>query len=148
MIDLLSHLVLAQMLGREFASPMDAPPSGAPPITTGFFLVVMLLVLVALLVMAIGMWKVFSKAGHPGWAAFIPILNLYFLCKTAGRPGWWLILLFIPLVQFVIFIVLIFDLAKVFGKGLGFALGLLFFGFIFFPILGLGKSEYRNPVAI
>src|SRR3982751_1087713 len=84
------------------------------------------------LLVAIGLWKVFEKAGQPGWASIIPIVNLYFLCKVAGRPGWWLLLL---LICFPIFyIILCIDVAKRFGQGGGFAVGLIFLGIIFFPI--------------
>ena len=47
-------------------------------------------------------WKVFAKAGEPGWGVFVPIYNLYLVCKISGRPEWWLILFFIPLVNIVI----------------------------------------------
>ena len=89
-------------------------------------------------------WKVFSKAGQPGWAALIPIVNVYFLCKVAGRPGWWLILMFIPLVNFIILIILDIDIAKNFGKGVGFGIGLLLLPFIFFPVLGFGSAQYQG----
>src|SRR5450432_3038041 len=83
-----------------------------------------------------GLWKVFTKAGHPGWAAIIPIYNAYILLKIAGRPGWWVVLLLIPFVSFVIAIIVGIDVAKAFGRGAGFGLGLIFLGFIFYPILG------------
>jgi ABC-type sulfate transport system permease subunit len=97
--------------------------------------------------MIAALWKVFSKAGHPGWAAIIPIVNTYFLCKVAGRPGWWIILIFIPFVNFIIWIILCIDVAKNFGKGAGFGIGLLLLPFIFFPILGFGSAQYQGPSA-
>jgi len=96
------------------------------------------------LVIIIAMWKVFSKAGQPGWAAIIPIYNLYILCKVAGRPGWWLLLMLIPFVNFIIFIILSIDIAKNFGKGVGFGLGLAILGVIFWPILGFGSAQYQG----
>ncbi len=96
------------------------------------------------ILMIAAMWKVFSKAGQPGWAALIPIVNVYFLCKVAGRPGWWLILMFIPLVNFIVLIILDIDIAKNFGKGAGFGIGLLLLPFIFFPILGFGSAQYQG----
>lgn len=92
-------------------------------------------------------WKMFSKAGQPGWAAIIPIVNLYFFCKVAGRPGWWLILMFIPLVNFIIIIILCLDVAKAFGKGAGFGIGLIFLPFIFYPILAFGSAQYQGAPA-
>jgi hypothetical protein len=103
--------------------------------------------LVVGVVMIIAMWKVFSKAGQPGWAAIIPIYNLYILCKVAGRPGWWLLLMLIPLVNFIIIIILSIDIAKNFGKGVGFGLGLAILGVIFWPILGFGSAQYQGGAA-
>jgi hypothetical protein len=99
--------------------------------------------IVAVIVIA-GMWKIFAKAGQPGWVAIIPIVNFYFLCKVAGRPGWWLILMLIPFVNFIIWIIVCIDVAKNFGKGAGFGLGLAFLGVIFFPILGFGTAQYQG----
>jgi Family of unknown function (DUF5684) len=91
------------------------------------------------------MWKVFSKAGQPGWGAIIPIVNFYFLCKVAGRPGWWVLLL---LICFPIFYIIIcIDVAKRFGMGGAFAVGLILLPFIFFPILGFGSAQYQGAPA-
>jgi hypothetical protein len=99
------------------------------------------------IIVIVAMWKIFVKAGQPGWASIIPIYNAYILCKIVGKPGWWVILLFIPVVNFIIGIILMVGLAKSFGKGTGFAIGLILLGFIFFPILGFGDETYRGPVA-
>src|SRR3954451_16948718 len=87
-------------------------------------------------------WRIFTKAGQPGWAAIVPFYNYYVLLKVVGRPGWWLILYFIPFVNLVIYIIVVLDLAKVFGKGSGFAVGLILLPFIFFPILAFGSAGY------
>jgi hypothetical protein len=109
-------------------------------------LTLLLVVEVAIIIVVLaGMWKVFTKAGQPGWAIIIPIYNAYILCKIAGRPGWWVLLLLIPLVNLVIAILLAIDVAKNFGKGAGFGLGLAFLGPIFYPILGFGSATYRAP---
>jgi Family of unknown function (DUF5684) len=97
-----------------------------------------------IILMVASIWKIFSKAGQPGWAAIIPIFNTYIMCKVAGRPGWWLLLLFIPFVNFIIWIILCIDIAKAFGKGAGFGIGLLLLPFIFFPILGFGSAQYQG----
>ena len=94
-----------------------------------------------------GAWKMFVKAGQPGWAAIVPIYNIYIWCKIVGRPGWWVVLLFIPIVSIIFAIILCVDLAKAFGKGVGFAIGIIFLGFIFIPILGFGDAKYQGPVA-
>lgn len=94
-----------------------------------------------------GVWKTFVKAGKPGWASIIPIYNLIVMLEIAGKPIWWIILLLIPLVNLIFGIIVYIDLAKNFGKGLGFALGLIFLSFIFFPILGFGDAKYQPTSA-
>ena len=93
------------------------------------------------------LWKVFEKAGQDGWKAIVPIYNFYVLLQIVGRPGWWLVLLLIPIVNFIVAIIVYIDLAKSFGKGTGFGLGLAFLGFIFLPILGFGDAQYQGPAA-
>jgi len=88
------------------------------------------------------MWKVFEKAGKPGWAAIVPIYNLIVLLQIAGKPVWWIVLLLIPVVNLVVLIVMYSGVARNFGKGVGFALGLIFLSFIFFPILAWGSAAY------
>jgi len=109
---------------------------------------IVLVVQLAILVLIIAsFWKVFAKAGHPGWAAIIPIYNIYILCKIAGRPGWWLLLLFIPLVNIIISAIVSIDVAKAFGRGTGFGIGLWLLGIIFYPILAFGSAQYQGPAA-
>jgi hypothetical protein len=90
-------------------------------------------------------WKIFAKAGEPGWGIFVPIYNLYLICKIAGRPEWWLLLFFIPLVNIVIGLIVAMDIAKMFSKSSGFGLGLWILSFIFVPILGYGSAQYTSP---
>ena len=104
-----------------------------------------LIYLVIVIGVIAGMWKVFTKAGKPGWACIVPIYNLIVLLEIAGRPIWWIVLMLIPFVNFVVFILIGIDVAKAFGKGTGFGLGLAFLGFIFYPILGFGDATYSKP---
>ena len=90
----------------------------------------------------VGAWFMFEKAGEPGWAAIIPIYNYLIGIKIAGKPWWYILLMLIPLVNLVIYIIILNGLSKNFGKGTGFTVGLFFFRFIFIPILGFGKSVY------
>lgn len=99
------------------------------------------------IIMIAALWKIFTKAGQPGWAAIIPIYNIYILCKVVGRPGWWVILTLIPLVGIVIGIILAVDLAKSFGKGAGFAVLLVLLPIIGYPMLGFGSARYVGPAA-
>ena len=91
-----------------------------------------------------GIWKVFTKAGKPGWAALIPIYNAIVILEIAGKPLWWIILLLIPVVNFVIAILVNIAVAEKFGKSSGFGVGLALLGFIFYPILGFGDAKYQG----
>lgn len=93
------------------------------------------------------MWRLFEKAGKPGWAALIPIYNVLVELEIIGRPWWWLLLMLVPVVDIVIGVMICLDLAKVFGKESGFAIGLIFLPFIFIPILALGEAKYLGPIA-
>jgi hypothetical protein len=107
---------------------------------------ILLFALALVVVVIAGVWKMFEKAGQPGWAAVIPIYNAWVLLKVAGRPGWWLILLFLPIVSIIIAIVLAIDIAKAFGQGAAFGFFLNFlFGGIGYVILGFGNFQYRGP---
>ncbi|WP_328610112.1 DUF5684 domain-containing protein [Amycolatopsis sp. NBC_00345] len=102
--------------------------------------------LVFTVLVIIALWRVFTKAGRPGWAAIIPIYNVYVLLKIAGRSGWWLILLLIPLVNLVVAIIVSLDVAKAFGKGGVFGFfGLFLFSVIGYLILGFGRARYTGP---
>ncbi len=101
-----------------------------------------------LIFMIIVMWKIFVKAGKPGWGCIVPIYNIILQLEIAGRPIWWIFLMFIPFVNIVISIIILIDFAKAFGKGTGFAIGMLFLPFIFFPILAFDSSEYQETVHI
>lgn len=90
-------------------------------------------------------WKLFTKAGQPGWYSLVPILNIYTLIKIAGRPGWWWILMIIPLVNIVVIILVMIDLAHAFGKDTAFAVGLILLGVVFLAILAFGDSQYLGP---
>lgn len=106
----------------------------------------LLIYLVILILMIISSWKIFTKAGKPGWAIIIPIYNIIVLLEIVGKPWWWLLLMmFVPVVNFIWAIWTINLLSKSFGKGVGFTLGLLFLGIIFVPVLGLGSAEYKGP---
>jgi hypothetical protein len=91
----------------------------------------------------IAMWRVFTKAGRPGWAAIVPIYNTYTLIKIAGYSGWFLLLLLIPVVNIVILVVISLGVAKNFGKSgvFGF-IGLVIFSLIGYLILAFGSAQY------
>jgi hypothetical protein len=114
--------------------------------STGLFGGLFGIVMVAVFaVMIASMWKVFVKAGQPGWAALVPVYNLVTLLKITGKPLWWLALFCVPFANFVVIVLIMINLAKSFGKGTGFGLGLLFLGVVFFPILAFGDARYQGP---
>ncbi len=102
-----------------------------------------ILIFVVAVVELVAMWKVFVKAGQPGWAVIIPIYNAIVFLKIAGKPAWWFLLLLIPVVNLVIAIIATIALAEKFGQSTGFAIGLLLLPFIFYLILGFGKAKYK-----
>ena len=97
------------------------------------------------LLILIAWWKIFEKAGRPGWQGIIPIYNFYILLKIVGKPGWWLILMLIPFLNLVFIIWTYNMLSKSFGKDEAFTVGLVLLGFVFFPILGFGDAKYLGP---
>lgn len=102
----------------------------------------MIIALIPSIILIIAMWKVFDKAGKPGWAAIIPFYNTYILFEVAGMNGWMFLLMLIPIVNVIILIMMYINLAKAFGKSGGFAVGLIFLNFIFMLILGFGSAKY------
>jgi hypothetical protein len=101
--------------------------------------------LAIIILMVASLWIIFAKAGKPGWACLIPIYNIIVLLQVVGKPWWWLLLMLIPIVNIVIMIIVIHRLSLSFGNGVGFTLGLIFLGIIFYPILAFGSSKYIGP---
>jgi len=87
-------------------------------------------------------WRIFAKAGRPGWVSLIPIYNIVTLLQITGRSGWWILGMCVPLLNIFVAIRLVFELARAFGRGIGFGLGLLLLSPIFVPVLGFGGSQY------
>lgn len=104
--------------------------------------IISLIYLVVLVLVVAGMWKTFAKAGEPGWAAIVPIYNLIVLVKISGKPMWWVVMFFIPCLNFVALIVTGLGVAKNFGKSEGFGIGLGLLSFIFYPILGFSDAQF------
>ncbi len=118
---------------------------GTMPSGGGGIGVVGLIIYLAIIILMIAsLWKIFVKAGKPGWASIIPIYNVIVLLQIIEKPVWWFILFFIPFVNIVIAIIVYLKLAEVFGKGAGFGIGLILLPFIFFPILAFGDAQYQG----
>lgn len=138
---------LLALIVPTVAWAQDELPPGAAAAAGGAALLINCVSLILTIITIVGMWKLFVKADKPGWAAIVPIYNVIVLLEIVGRPLWWIILLLIPLVNLVILIMVTVDLAKSFGQGVGYAIGLLLLPFIFYPMLGFGDATYQGPVA-
>ena len=114
--------------------------SAAPQMPAGLIVFSLLLCVF----MLVCMWKIFAKAGEPGWACIVPFYNLYVQFKITWGNGLFFLLMLIPGVNAVIGIITMVKLAKVFGKGGGFAVGLIFLSIIFLPILAFGDAQYQG----
>jgi hypothetical protein len=139
----LLHLpILLAQIDESPALP-DYQPAPLNPVAAGVMGFIYLVVIILLIA---SMWKIFTKAGRPGWAAIIPIYNIIVLWQITGKPGWVLALALIPCTAPVGMIILAIGVAQSFGKTAGFGIGLALLPFIFYPILGFGDARYQAPV--
>lgn len=127
------------------SSQLSSDSTGGLLFLSGVFLIYLIFSSIALLFTLIAEWKVFTKAGKPGWAAIVPIYNIIVMLEIAGRPAWWLVLFFIPIANIVAGVLLMIDFAKSFGKDTGFAILLMFLPFVGIPILAFGSAQYLGP---
>lgn len=95
--------------------------------------------------LVVPMWKIFTKAGQDGWKMLIPIYNVYVMVEIALLPWWTFLGIFVPILNFVVLIVIMYHISQRFGYGMGYALGMVFLPFIFYPIIGYGDSVYSTP---
>lgn len=109
-----------------------------------FGIVFMIIILAILALMAVSFWKIFEKAGKPGWAAIIPIYNLVVLCEIVKKPAWWAILMLIPYIGMIWSIWATNLLVKKFGKDEGFTVGCVLLPFVFYPILAFGDAKFQD----
>jgi hypothetical protein len=105
-------------------------------------LVILLFFFGLFLFLIISQWKIFTKAGKPGWACLIPIYSGIVLLEIIKKPIWWIFMLLIPIVNIYFAIVITNELSKSFGKTAGFTVGLIFLPFIFYPMLAFGDAKY------
>lgn len=128
------------------ATNADYAVSGEAAAVSGVVLFVYLVVIVLAI---IGNWKLFTKAGKPGWACIIPIYNIIVFLQVAKKPLWWcLIIIFVPFANLIFQILMLHAISQRFGRGVGTTLGLIFFPIIFMLILGFGRAEYQDDEPI
>jgi hypothetical protein len=121
-------------------TPSSSMPAGVTAILVLFYLAIIVLLIMAL-------WKIFVKAGRPGWVAIVPVYSSWVLFEIVGYPGWWVLLAFVPFVNIfpaVMMLIAYFKLAKLFGKSDGFAVCNVLFGIVTLPILAFGKSQFQG----
>ncbi len=123
----------------------DVDPAAVATIA-GFGLIMSVIGIGIFILMIVSMWKIFVKAGQPGWASIIPIYNTIVWLQMINKPLWWIVLLFIPFVNIILFIMMYHELSKAFGKGVGYTIGMLLFSYIFFPMLAFGSAVYTKPM--
>ncbi len=109
-------------------------------ISPAVILVIVVIALIPVILCIVSQWKLFQKAGKPGWASIVPVYNTLMIIEIIKKPWWWLLLLLIPIVNLVFSIWVINLYVKAFGKNEGYTIGVLLFPFIFLPILAFDKS--------
>lgn len=129
-------------MDSTMSSQMDPAATAA---FAAFGLAFAVFYLAVMVLMVVSYWKLYAKAGKPGWAAIVPIYNLIVLCELVGKPTWFWLLLFVPFVNLYAIIVLIHGFALSFGKDTAWTVGLLLLGIVFFPLLAFSAAKYVGP---
>jgi len=139
--------ILAQASGNNEATAYGALLA----LIAGFGMILVAACVVVGIASLIGMWKVFAKAGQPGWAVLIPVYNIIVLLRVAGLPWYWVftpLILIIPFLGWIAYIVWVVwvhhRISTRFGQGIGFTIGLTLLSPIFWLILGFGSSKYSG----
>jgi len=132
-----------ELLNKESETQNVAMPNNNA-LSTGSAMTILFVLLAVSLLIIVSLWVVFKKAGESGWKSLVPIYNLYILLMISGVPGWWLIMFFIPVVGVVFSLLVKLALAKKFGKGALFGIGLFLLPIIFYPLLAFGGSQYER----
>ncbi len=128
------------------AAPTPTLTGGQVGLLIAFSGLYLLFVLAIAAIGIVATWRIFTKAGQAGWKSLIPLYNVYIFLKIVGRPGWWLLLLIIPLVNIVISLVLAIDLGKSFNKPTAYSVVLLWLlSFIGYCLLAFSKDVYVGP---
>lgn len=133
-----------ELLKKAVEAQKNAVPPEQKAQSAGVSTRILLIMVVFLLLMLVSMWVVYEKAGQPGWHSIIPIYNMYVMMEISGKPWWWMLLLFVPVVGFIIYLLAMISLAQRFGRGLVYGLGLFFLPMFFFPMLAFGGAQYEG----
>ena len=136
----------------DYTTDLSTADAGLMAGMMAFFAAYFLVIMAVAVFMIVCMWKIFVKAGKPGWAALVPVYNIIVLLEIVGRPAWWVLLFFLSVIPFVgwigsmiVGVIVMIDLAKSFGKDTGFAILLILLPIVGYPMLAFGKDEYKGP---
>jgi hypothetical protein len=121
--------------------------AGSSAVIAALVLACLIPLLIVYVITVIGMWKIFEKAGKPGWAAIIPVYNYIVMLEIVGKPIWWIFLILFPCTSLIFGIWTLNLISKSFGQSEGFTIGLVLLPFIFYPVLGFGNYQYLGPSA-
>lgn len=116
-------------------------------LSEGFSIAYGIVCIAVMVVMIAAAWKILEKANEPGWAAIIPFYGSYKMYQISWGTGWLFLLQLVPCVGVVVSLIMSLKLAKAFGKGTGFGVGLFLLPFVFQLILAFGSAEYQGPQA-
>jgi hypothetical protein len=148
-------LAALQNFAQDYSYYTYSSPSTTKGGLSTFMVVYLVAVLIVAVVAIVSMWKVFTKAGKPGWAAIVPIYNYLVLLEIVGRPWWWILLMLVGVIPFVgwivslvVAVIVLNDLSKSFGQGTGMTVLLVLLPFIGYPILAFGDAKYHGPAAL
>jgi hypothetical protein len=142
MHNILTHLATAHSLTASAHNYSNSGP-GLGAILAVLAVICIIFIAIAILIL-VSQWRIYKKAGRPGWASIVPFYNIVVWLEMVGEPLWWALLFFVPIVNLVLWVIITNRLAKSFGKGKWFTVGMLFLPFIFYPILAFGKATYTQ----
>lgn len=135
----------------NYHTAYDYPPSAYTSGQTnngavaGLLLFLFFIIFVAVVIAVVSMWKLFTKAGKPGWAAIVPIYNLMVMAEISGKPSWWGLLVLVPFANIVFSFWIMWLFVERFGKGPGFFIFYVLLPIVALPVLAFGKSQYQPP---
>ena len=135
-------MILAQVINTDTTTYNDALSGAAGGALAGLFLFLIILGAALQIICLAGMWKTASKAGQVGILACIPIVQIFIAMLIAKKPLWWVLLCLVPIVNFIVLLIVVHEISKRFGRGIGTTLGLVCLPFVFWPILGFGSAQY------
>ena len=127
-------------MNNSLTTAQAAQVAGVAGVTTAYLIFALILCVVEI----VATWKIFTKAGKPGWASIIPIYNVYVLLQIAGLEWWYLLLLCIPLVNIYAVFKMNIELAHKFGKSTAFGILMVFFSLICTLVLAFGSAKYEK----